>query len=68
MTTTATCTINGMTCSHCVATVTEAVSSLPGVEHVHVDLNTGTVTVTTDTAVDRAQLAAAVDDAGYTLA
>jgi copper chaperone CopZ len=68
MTTTATYPVNGMTGSLCDAAVTQAVSRLPGVEHVDVDLDTGTVTVTTDAAVDRAQLAAAVDDAGYTLA
>ncbi|MFN8159063.1 MAG: heavy-metal-associated domain-containing protein [Candidatus Nanopelagicales bacterium] len=60
-------TVTGMTCGHCVKAVTEEVSALPGVTDVDVDLESGRVTVTADTDPDAAALAAAVDEAGYTL-
>jgi len=66
--TTATYTVTGMTCGHCVAAVTQAVQALSGVSGVDVDLPTGTVTVTSELPVHRDELAAAIDDAGYTLA
>ena len=66
--TTATYTVTGMTCGHCVAAVTEAVQAMPGVRDIDVDLPTGAVTVTSDGPVDRDRLAAAIDDAGYALA
>ena len=44
-----------------------AVHAVPGVEAVAVDLATGTVTVTAARPVDRADIAAAVDEAGYAL-
>ena len=40
-TTTATYSVTGMTCAHCVAAVTEEVSRLDGVSAVDVDLNAG---------------------------
>ena len=64
---TVTYTVTGMTCGHCVKAVTEEVSALPGVTDVDVDLESGRVTVTADTDPDAAALAAAVDEAGYTL-
>ena len=39
-------TVTGMTCGHCVASVTEEVQEVVGVEAVDVVLETGTVTVT----------------------
>ena len=65
---TATWTVTGMTCGHCVASVTEEVSALPGVEDVRVDLATGEVVVTSEAPLDRASVAAAVEEAGYALA
>jgi copper chaperone len=38
-------TVVGMTCGHCVASVTEEITELPGVESVEVVLETGQVTV-----------------------
>jgi copper chaperone len=61
-------TVSGMTCQHCVNAVTEEVTALPGVEAVHVDLDTGELTVTSRDELDRTDVAAAVDEAGYTLA
>jgi copper ion binding protein len=65
---TSTWTVTGMTCGHCVAAVTEEVSAIEGVESVEVDLETGAVTVAAATDPTREQMAAAVDEAGYTLA
>ena len=56
--------VQGMTCEHCLASVTEEVSEVPGVAAVDVDLATGRVTVTGD-GVDAAAVRAAVDEAGY---
>ena len=64
---TTTFTVNGMTCGHCVAAVTEEVSKLEGVRAVEVDLPSGRVTVESDRPVDDAAFAAAVDEAGYTV-
>ena len=46
MSTTQTYTVTGMTCDHCVASVTEEVQEIPGVENVDVVLETGSLTVT----------------------
>ncbi len=62
--------VEGMTCSHCVASVTEEVSALDGVESVSVDLNAGgasRVMVVSSKAVDRETIRAAVSEAGYSL-
>ena len=63
--TTATYTVTGMTCDHCVRAVTEEVSKLDGVQDVHVDLATGAVTVASTQPLDGARVRAAVDEAGY---
>jgi copper chaperone len=59
--------VTGMTCSHCVAAVSEELSAVVGVTAVHVDLVAGgnsTVTITSDTALTDDQIAAALDEAG----
>ncbi|MBN9098056.1 MULTISPECIES: heavy-metal-associated domain-containing protein [unclassified Pseudonocardia] len=61
-------TVTGMTCAHCVASVTEEISDIPGVEAVSVDLPTGAVTVISEGLVDTAAVRAAVEEAGYRLA
>ena len=68
MSQTSTYTVTGMTCQHCVASVTEEVQEIPGVENVEVDLATGAVTVTSAESLDDAAIAAAVEEAGYSLA
>jgi copper chaperone CopZ len=60
-------TVTGMTCAHCRRAVTEEIAAVDGVASVAVDLATGTVTVTADRPVDRADITAAVDEAGYAL-
>jgi copper ion binding protein len=64
---TSTYTVTGMTCAHCVASVTEEVSEVAGVTHVDVDLDTGQVTVTSDAPLDDGAVRAAVEEAGYSL-
>ncbi|HNQ08323.1 MAG TPA: cation transporter [Tetrasphaera sp.] len=61
-------TVTGMTCGHCVASVTEEVSAIPGVGDVQVDLASGALTFTSGAAVTREQVDAAVTEAGYALA
>ena len=65
--TTTTWTVTGMTCGHCASSVTEELLEVDGVEAVDVDLPTGAVTVTSAGPVERADVAAAVDEAGYAL-
>ena len=59
--------VEGMTCDHCRNAVTSEVSAVPGVQAVNVDVEAGTVTVSADRPVERSDIAAAVDEAGYTL-
>ncbi|WP_218077783.1 heavy-metal-associated domain-containing protein [Lawsonella clevelandensis] len=60
--------INGMTCDHCVKRVTKEISTIPGVSTVAVDLAAGTVTFDSENDIPRDALAAAIDEAGFTLA
>ena len=64
---TSTYTVTGMTCGHCVASVTEEIAELDGVQDVAVVLDTGAVTVTSTRPLDRAEVQAAVEEAGYAL-
>lgn len=61
-------TVTGMTCGHCVSSITEEVGEIDGVTDVAVDLPTGAVTVTSAAPLDDARVRAAVEDAGYKLA
>jgi copper ion binding protein len=68
MTTTQTWTVTGMTCGHCVASVTEEVQEIPGVTAVDVVLESGAVTVTSEQPVADDSVREAVEEAGYQLA
>ena len=59
--------VSGMTCGHCVSSVTEEVSELAGVSDVQVDLAAGRLTVTADQPVGADEVRTAVEEAGYTL-
>jgi copper chaperone CopZ len=63
--TTATYTIQGMTCGHCVNAVSTELGRLPGVTDVNVDLGAGTATVISEQPLDPQAVRAAVDEAGY---
>jgi copper chaperone len=60
--------VTGMTCGHCVSSVSSEVAAVDGVIDVQVDLPTGRVTVTSDEPLDPARIQAAVQEAGYQLA
>jgi copper chaperone len=63
--------VSGMTCGHCVSSVTEELGALPGVTSVDVRLNPGgtsQVMVTSDVKLDPAVIEAAIAEAGYALA
>lgn len=63
--------VSGMTCAHCVKSVTEELAEIYGVNGVDVTLNpegVSTVVVLSETPLDRAHVAAAIEEAGYALA
>lgn len=60
--------VEGMTCRHCAASVSEEISEIGGVTDVKVDVESGKVVVTSDNAIDDASVAGAVTEAGYRLA
>jgi len=59
--------VSGMTCVHCVQTVSAELSKLAGVSGVRVDLAAGTATVSSARPLPLAEVAAAIDEAGYEL-
>ena len=62
--------VSGMTCSHCVSSVTEQLSGIDGVQNVTVDLHAGgtsRVTIHSASPLDAVQVKAAVEEAGYTV-
>ncbi len=67
MTVSTTYTVSGMTCEHCVASVTEELSELAGVNKVDVELASGAVTVTSDRELGADEVRGAVTEAGYQL-
>jgi copper ion binding protein len=67
MSVTATFTVTGMTCGHCVSSVTEELTELDGVTDVAVELDSGAVTVTSTRELSQAEVKAAITTAGYDL-
>lgn len=63
--------VEGMTCSHCVSSVTEELSSVDGVDSVDVDLKVGgssVVRIGSSAPLDADAVRSAVEEAGYRLA
>jgi len=63
--------VDGMTCGHCVSSVTDAVSAIDGVDSVSVDLAVGgssRIMVVSARPIAAETIGAAVTEAGYTLA
>lgn len=58
-------TVTGMTCQHCVMSVTEEIGEIDGVRSVDVDLTTGAVAVLADRDVGDDEISAAVTEAGF---
>ena len=62
--------VTGMTCSHCVSSVSGMLSDLPGVASVDIDLRPDAVsfvTIDAEGPLDRERIREAVSAAGYTL-
>ena len=57
--------IEGMSCEHCVRTVTNALSSVAGVSRVEVSLETGKAVVELEGDVPLEELKKAVEEWGY---
>ncbi|WP_025602947.1 heavy-metal-associated domain-containing protein [Burkholderia sp. WSM2230] len=57
--------VEGMSCQHCVAAVTNAIREHDETAQVQVDLEAGRVAVESTQSIDA--LKAAIDDAGYTV-
>jgi copper ion binding protein len=60
-----TITVSGMTCGHCVNSVTEELSKIAGVKEVKVDLDSGNVNITSENELAHADLTQAIQEAGY---
>lgn len=63
--------VKGMTCGHCVGSVTRELSTLPGVTDVRVSLvrdGASAVTVTSEGPLSEDAVRTVVDEAGYVLA
>jgi copper chaperone CopZ len=59
--------VSGMTCDHCINAVTSELLAIEGVTAVEVSLDSGDVTVTNTREISLAEVAAAIDEAGYEL-
>ncbi len=59
--------IQGMTCQHCVMSVTKALGTLPGVKNLRVDLVKGEAAFENTQNISRESLRKAVEEAGYTV-
>ena len=60
--------VTGMTCGHCVRSVQEELTALPGVTDVQVELvagGTSQVTITATEPLSDEDIRAAIDEAGY---
>jgi len=62
---TATYEVKGMTCSHCVGSVTAEVQKVPGVTVLSVDVDAGRLEVSSENDIDDAAILEAVEEAGY---
>jgi copper chaperone len=60
-------TVKGMSCGHCVAAMTKALASLPGVSQVQVDLGSGRVSYECTTPIPQEDLDRVVKAAGFEL-
>ena len=58
--------VKGMSCNHCVQSVTQALSNIEGVANVKVDLLGGTATYDETKPVPEAVIKAAIENIGFT--
>lgn len=59
--------VTGMTCGHCAQSVTTELQKIAGVGDVKVDVETGKVEISSADALSDADIAAAIEEAGYEL-
>lgn len=59
--------VAGMSCQHCINAITAEIGQVDGVRRVTVDLDHDAVTVVSDHPLARDAVAAAIEEAGYTL-
>ncbi len=57
--------VKGMSCQHCVMSVTKALGQLEGIKNVQVDLAKGEVRFDNTKEVTSNRIAKAIEDAGY---
>ncbi len=57
--------IQGMTCQHCVMSVTKALGSIPGIKNLKVDLVNGEATFENTQNVSMPNIRKAVEEGGY---
>jgi copper chaperone len=57
--------VKGMSCQHCVMSVTKALNQLEGIKNVHVDLAIGEVQFDNTKEVASSRIEKAIEDAGY---
>lgn len=57
-----------VSCQHCVRAITSELQKIPGVQSVHVDLDTKLVTVAADESVSDDEIRAGIEEAGYEIA
>lgn len=63
----ATFTVVGMTCGHCVMSVKREVGAIEGVTEIEVNLASGALTIDSEAPLDAEKVRAAVEEAGYEL-
>lgn len=59
--------VTGMACGHCAESVTEELKRIAGVTAAVVDVDSGTVAVTSDGNLQAADVRIAIEEAGYEL-
>jgi len=59
--------VNGMSCQHCVASVTDALSKVDGVSTVSVDLDSGMASFEAPDSVSMDAVKAAIEQIGFTV-
>ncbi len=57
--------VKGMSCQHCVMSITKALGQLDGIKNVQVDLATGEVRFDNTKTVSSEQIEKAITEAGY---
>ena len=59
--------VNGMTCGHCINSVTEELSKINGVKKVEIDLASGKVDIDSNEEISKVKIEEAIKEAGYEL-